>query len=252
MSSSRRRKSGLIAPTKRRNLRLQRDRKILIEIRCYAKLNHSLAAMSGRNPKELSVYTELPFPIREQHNGRPMPQWKDLTYWLKIHLIIMMLSEIADYKTLYTFNIDIHPSLVSKMKSKGKDDIRSIIRDRVRKALRIVEKDIPFFFVVEGTSRRTGLPTKLHVHGGVAFLDKSKMDVLRKALAKACGQGVRGMTTTPRHLVATWFYGGGDRWGNYILKFVDIADARLSDRRLTISRHANMAGQALWEIITGT
>lgn len=70
------------------------------------------------------------FPKRKQPNGNPMPQWDDLSKWLRMQRAVMLLDEWS----FQTFNIVIHADLQSKWLAEGQD-LRVVMRDRIRREL---------------------------------------------------------------------------------------------------------------------
>ncbi len=131
-------------------------------------------------------------------------------------------------------------------------DLRVLIRDRMRKELqKALERKCEFLFVIEGLSRKTKAQTKLHVHGGVVLTERSEADRALKAVERSAGQGLRNSPKEPRSSKPRTFFGGGSRWGNYILKFVHVEDERLAERRLAMSQPTIAAAKEFWNWITG-
>lgn len=233
--------------------RLRRDNLILGELLKSKEIGKYLITACGKRVEPLLVYSYFPFPVlfqsySSEHLER-MPRWDELTPWLKLQICILLFSE---FNSLFqTFTIHIHSDKASKWIDSG-DDIRIMVRDRLRRE--IDKKLCPkreFFFVVEGLSRKTLNPTKLHIHGGIVLRDRSEADDALRAAERAVGQGIRGYSKEPRSAQRKPFYGGGSRWGDYLLKFVDIPDERLAEKRLAMSQPTIAAGREFWNLITG-
>lgn len=106
-----------------------------------------------------------PFPVGQQLNGGAMPQWHDLSPWLKMQLAVMLL----DQWQFQTFNIHIHRDLEEDW-VKEERNVRATMRDRLRRELdKIVRPGLEHFFVIEGWSKKDKKPTLLHIHGGAAI-----------------------------------------------------------------------------------
>lgn len=257
MTKQPRRKSGIRAKRRREARRLLRDKKILRFIEGYAESGAAAHRRLGEQIEPLSVYlgkpgnpfneTLAPFPVRNQENGRPMPQWKDLSVWLKVQLAVMVLHEW----TFQTFNIHLHPDLESSWVGNGRD-VRMAIRDRLRRELdSLLTPRREFFFVVEGWSKHTRSPTRLHIHGGAAIYEPGDDQKIEDAAARACGHGLKGYSNQPRAVHSDEFTRAGPAYINYLFKSVSRHDDRLPDRRLTMSRSVVEAARDFWDTITG-
>ena len=191
-----------------------------------------------------------PFPVRKQFkNGRPMPQWKDLTSWLKMQLAVMFL----DQWQFQTFNIHIHRDLESKWVGEGRD-VRVMMRDRLRRELDdCVRLGLEHFFVIEGWSKRAKGPTLLHIHGGAAIYPDEPTDAanIMSAAGRAAGHGLKGFAKQSRAEHGREFTRDGPRYINYLFKSVRRKDDRLNDRRVTMSRSVVKSTREFWQAITG-
>lgn len=207
----------------------------------------------------LSVYLGIPehpqnrylkrFPVTKQQNGRPMPHWNDLSAWLKMQLAVMLLNEWQ----LQTFNIHIHPDLEDQWIRDGRDP-RKMMRDRLRRELdRRVRPRLEHFFVIEGWSKLQKAPTLLHIHGAAAIYPGEPRDArkIMIAAARAAGHGLRGYSRQRRAVNGRIFTREGPAYINYLFKSVRRKDARLSDRRFTMSQSATDGARELWNTITG-
>lgn len=251
------RKSGIQAKRRREAKRLLRDRKIfdLVEGCYYA----SAASHEGLDEdlEPLSVYLGKPgnpnndklteFPITKQANGRPMPQWEDLSGWLKMQLSVMLLNEWS----FQTFDIHLHPDLESQWVNDGRD-VRTMMRDRLRRELDgLLGPRREFFFVVEGWSKQTRAPTVVHIHGAAAIYHDFDDEKIEEAAARACGHGLKGYGKQSRAVYSQPFTREGPDYINYLFKSVRRRDDRLPDRRLTMSRSIVNATRDFWNGITG-
>lgn len=185
-----------------------------------------------------------PFPLPTQENGLPMPQWSDLSHWMKVGLAVMVGNEYD----LLTFNIHLHPDLDGKW---APDAVRLKLAERVRKELdKAVGKGREWFFVLESISKVTGMPTVLHLHGAVAAYDVKEEQTLRDALARAAGHNVGGRDQPRRAVHNKWFHTLSPAYPNYLFKFAKRFDARIEERRLAMSRSMTAAARDLWIDIT--
>lgn len=206
----------------------------------------------------LSVYggkPELPnghlltrFPITHQwDNGRPMPKWEDLTPWLKTQLLVMVSNEWL----LQTFTVNIAQDLEAAWVSAGADP-RKEMRERVRKHLGrvIADRASEHFFVMEGWSKMSKAPTRLHIHGA-AFVDSEEEgEAVIEAVGKAGGQGLHGRKPERRSVQGVMYWREGPRYVDYLFKSVKRPDQRLERRRLTMSREATGAAREFWGLLT--
>jgi hypothetical protein len=243
------RKSGIRAKPISNAKKKARDEKILGSLLKNRSEGKALLASGGAPEEPLAVYGYLPFPILFQSDDKRMPRWDELTPWLKLQLCILAFSEWE--KRFQTFTIHLNQTLVDKW-IKQSVDIRSIVRDRLRRELDSqfgIGRE--FLFVVEGLSRRTKSPTRLHIHGGIMVEHPGDGPKAIRAAERAAGQGMRSYAKEPRATKWEPYYGGGSTWGNYILKAVGIKDERLADKRLAMSRSAISAGREFWDFVTG-
>jgi hypothetical protein len=251
------RKSGIRARRDREAKRLRRDKKIYRFIEAYAESGAAVHDYLNEPIEPLSVYLGKPgnpfnetlaqFPVKYQPNRKPMPQWEDLSAWLKVQLAVMLLHEW----TFQTFDIHIHPRLERQWVQEGRD-VRMMMRDRLRRELDdLVGSRREFFFVIEGWSKHTRSATRLHIHGGAAIYEPNDPMLIEKAAARAAGQGIRGYSYQPRAVHGDRYRPAGPAYINYLFKSVTRRDDRLPDRRLTMSRSVVTATRDFWNTITG-
>lgn len=175
-----------------------------------------------------------------------MPKWVQLTDWMKAQVLVMALSEWM----LLTFTVHLHPDLESQWMADEKDPVK-MVRDRLRKELtKVLGPRHEYFFVMEGWSKIDKAPTFLHVHGGIFLRDPGHEAVAYKAIGRACGHGVEGYSKQPKARHKKIYWGGGDRYVNYIFKSVRRPDQRLAGRRLVFSREATGAAREMWGLMT--
>ena len=185
-----------------------------------------------------------PFPIGLQENGLPMPQWDDLSQWMKV-----MLATMACYQwDLLTFNVHLHADLEQQLVASGR--VRPLLAERVRKHItRALGKGREFFFVIEGLSKHTLAPTVLHIHGGAAVFEPEDLRRIKGAVAKAAGH-LPGASKQPRAIHTKLFTTLQAAYGDYLFKFAKRADVRLDQKRLVMSQGMTRAGRDLWIDIT--
>jgi hypothetical protein len=185
-----------------------------------------------------------PFPIGIQENGKPMPQWEDLSQWMKV----MMATMAGHQWDLLTFNIHLHPDLERELVAT--DSVRTKLAERARKHLaRAVGKGREFFFVIEGLSKDTFAPTILHIHGAAAVYLPGEARRIERAIAAAAGH-VRGASKQRRAVHSKPFTTLQAAYGDYLFKFAKQFDPRLDDRRLVMSNSMTTAARDLWIDIT--
>jgi hypothetical protein len=185
-----------------------------------------------------------PFPIGIQENGKPMPQWEDLSQWMKV----MMATMVGHQWDLLTFNIHLHPDLEQKLVAT--QNVRTKLSERARKHLgRAVGKGREFFFVIEGLSTDTLAPTFLHIHGAAALYQAGEGDRIESAIAAAAGH-VRGASRQRRAVHSELFTKLQPAYGDYLFKFVKQFDPRLDERRLVMSQSMTQAARDFWVDIT--
>jgi hypothetical protein len=257
-------KSGTQAYRRRDAKRLRRDRKIYGFLRRMVGLAEDWHRQAGEPIEPLSVYTGkpdkpkprnpgpyqlpniTPFPVtKQEHNGRPLPQWEDLSQWMKVQVVPM--AYMGDFQT---FNINIHPDLESDWVSAG-DDPRRKMRDRVRKELdRAFDTGREFFFVIEGWSKDTQAPTHLHIHGGAALREAGDDLKIEEAVGRAAGHGLSGSSNIPRAIHSKPFRVEQAAYATYLFKAAKRHDPRLPVRRLAMSNSLTGTARLFWETIT--
>lgn len=253
-----RRKSGQSNNRQRLARKLRRDRKIYRSLRALKWQSENRHRLLREEIEPLSVYggkPELPnghlltrFPITHQWDSAlPMPQWSDLTPWLKTQLLVMACNQWL----LQTFSVTIAMELEADWVARGAD-ARKEMRERVRKHLGrvITDRRTEHFFVMEGWSKRAKAPTRLHIHGA-AFVDSEEEGhMVVEAMGKAGGQGLYGRKPEPRAVHGKMYWREGPRYVDYLFKSVKRPDQRLERRRLTMSREATGAAREFWGLLT--
>ncbi len=249
------RKTGHRRRRGREAKRLTRDRKIFAKLRLMAAEAERRHAVFGEPIEALSVFygkdtrphmqSLTPFPMKTQVNGKPMPQWVDLSQWMKVTTATMVCHEWL----LLTFNINLHPQLEAELVAGG--SVRADLSERVRKHLaRSIGPGREYFFVVEGHSKYTGNATALHIHGAIATYDANERRVVEDALAKAAGHDLPGRGRKHRAVQAKWFELLRVAYPNYLFKFSLRHDDRLDERRLVMSRSMTQAAKMFWDDIS--
>jgi hypothetical protein len=176
-----------------------------------------------------------------------MPQWEDLSAWMKVQLSVMLLHEWS----FHTFDIHLHSDLESQWLRQGRD-LRVTLRDRLRRELdKLVGPQREFFFVIEGWSKKARAPTVVHIHGGAAIYNDEEDENIETAAARACGHQLKGYSKQRRAVHGQPFTREGADYINYLFKSVTRKDERLPERRLTMSRSVVSATREFWNTITG-
>ncbi len=248
------RKTGQRRRREREAKRLVRDRKILAKLRLlvaeaerrHAEFDEPVEALSvfyGKEDKPTS-WELSPFPMGKQVNGRPMPQWKDLSQWMKVSIATVVCHEWD----LLTFNINLHPALEAELVATG--EVRAKLSERVRKHIvRAIGPGREYFFVVEGHSSLTGAQTYLHMHGAIATRAPGELELVKGALAKAAGQDLKGRRRVARSVHAAWFKTIRAAYMDYLFKFTLRRDPRLDEKRLVMSNAMTQAARDFWNDI---
>jgi len=250
------------------NRRIARDKKIDHQIRrakSRSLLKHRYGSM---RPEPFSLYLgriaypwqprRTAFPLKAQRNGRPLPQYKDLSRWFKFDLLVMAMHECG----FVTFDIHIHPKLEKQWADEGRDP-RAEMAERTRKELSKLsnypDSGWEFAFVVEGwgkqsqRSRDWSNPKQvnLHLHGFAAIYDAGDEDAIKTAIGRACGHGLRGYPKLPRKTYKKTFYREGATYPNYLFKYARRKDERMGYRRDYMSHAATALAIELWDTISG-
>lgn len=199
------------------------------------------------------------FPLPLEKGEKSLPQWTDLSLWMKLQMSMLLMYEYASL----SFCIHVHPKLEEKWGNEGRNPTAEI-RDRLRKELDRLpiesKSGVDWFFTTEGwTDENKRYPTGfkkiektfLHIHGAIALPDEVSRHDIERAVERACGHGVRGYETIPRAIRFREFYSEGPAFGIYILKFLKRKDERLAERRTAFSRTLTQASRDFWEGISG-
>lgn len=254
MTTHAHRKTGQKRRRGREAKRLVRDRKIFGKLRLlvteaerrHAQFDEPVEALSVFYGKETrpGSWELSPFPMGKQVNGRPMPQWEDLSQWMKVTLATVVCHEWD----LLTFNINLHPALEAELVATG--EVRTRLSQRVRKHIgRAIGHGREYYFVVEGHSDATGAQTYLHMHGAIATRAPGELELIKGALAKAAGQDLKGRGQIARSVHTAWFQTVRVAYMNYLFKFTLRRDPRLDERRLVMSRAMTQAARDFWNDI---
>lgn len=170
-----------------------------------------------------------------------MPQWNDLSQWMKVTMATVVCHEWD----LLTFNINLHPELEADLVAK--DMVRTGLSERVRKHLgRAVGNGREYFFVIEGHSTLTGAQTYLHMHGAIATHAPRENKLIEDALARAAGHDLAGRGRVSRAVHTAWFETIRAAYMNYLFKFTLRRDPRLDERRLVMSTAMTQAAREFW------
>lgn len=247
-------KNGHQRRREREAKRLLRDRKIYAKLRLLAAEGEQRHAQFDEPIEPLSVYYgkhsrpaswELsPFPMGKQANGKPMPQWEDLSQWMKVNVSVIVGFEWE----LLTFNINLHPELETELTRQG--HVRTKLSERVRKHVgRTVGPRREYYFVLEGHEKLTGAQTHLHMHGAIAVRAGDNVKALMDALARAAGHDIGKRKRIPRAVHSQWFTVIQAAYANYLFKFAKRPDPRLDERRLVMSQEMTQAAKMFWNDI---
>lgn len=252
------RKNGQLHNRSRLARKLRRDRKIYRFLRTMEARSIGRHHLFREEVAPLSVYSGKAghprsedltlFPVTHQPNSNhPMPNWEDLSPWLKCQLLVMACSQWE----LQTFSVIISRDLADEWIRKGAD-VRKEIRERMRKHIgRIIHDRKPeYFFVIEGWSTQKREQTRLHIHGGVFVYSRTEGEKVMEAVGKACGQGLHGRKPERRAVHGKMFWRQGPRYVDYLFKSVRRPDQRLERRRITMSREAVGAAREFWKLLT--
>ncbi|MFK4002533.1 hypothetical protein [Qipengyuania sp. NPDC077563] len=231
--------------------RLLRDRKIYAKLRLLAAEGEQRHARFDEPIEPLSVYYgkqsrpaswELsPFPMGKQANGRPMPQWEDLSQWMKVNVAVIVGFEWE----LLTFNINLHPELETELTRQG--NVRKKLAERVRKHVgRSIGFRREYYSVLEGHAKLTGAKTHLNMHGTIAIRAGDSVKILMAALARAAGHDIGKRKRIPRAVHSQWFTVIRAAYANYLFKFARRRDPRLDERRLVMSQEMTQAAKMFW------
>ena len=251
MASQPYRKTGHRKRRAREARRLVRDRKIFAKLRLLIteaeRLHHQFVepieplsvVFYGKETLPASMDVS-PFPMVTQGNGKPMPQWKDLSQWMKVTMATMVSHEWD----LLTFNINLHPRLEADLVASG--EVRIRLAERVRKHVsRALGTEREYFFVIEGHSS-SGAATYLHMHGAIATRPGESDAMIESVLAKAAGHDLHGRGRVGRSVHSKWFERLRVAYPNYLFKFRTRRDPRLDERRLVMSRAMTQAASMFW------
>jgi hypothetical protein len=215
--------------------------------RRHAQFDEPIEALSvfyGKHDRP-SSWQLSPFPMGKQENGRPMPQWQDLSQWMKVTIATVVCHEWD----LLTFNINLHPDLEADLVSTGK--VRQKLSERVRKhVVRSLGAGREYFFVIEGHSNWTGMPTHLHIHGAFAAREGESLEMIEDVLCKAAGHDLRGRGRSSRAAKSDWFRLMQVAYPNYLFKFTLRRDPRLDEKRLVMSNAMTQAARDFWHDIS--
>lgn len=250
------RKSGIRNRRRREAKRLLRDRKIYAFLRVLKQRSVDWHRLLREPIEPLSVWVGkathsqghklTKFPVRFQPNGKPMPEWKDLSTWFKLQLTVW----VMDQWEFQTFNIHLHPRLDMTWSADGRDK-RMAIRDRLRRELDAkVRPGLEHFFVIEGWSKLTKTETIIHIHGAAAIYEDGDADKIMDAAARAMGHRIARAPKMARATHGRLFTREGPAYINYLFKSVRRQDDRLPSRRVTQSRSTVGATREFWKMIT--
>lgn len=199
------------------------------------------------------------FPMKKQSNGKPMPQFKDLSRWFKLDLLALGMDEYG----FVTFTTHVHPKLEQEWIDTGKDPIIELserVRKEVRKLDACPKQGWEYAFVVEGWGKQdqrskdwsNPKQVPLHIHTLAALYQDGDIGKLSYALDRACGHGLRGYPNQPRGKTNFKpFSKSGRTFINYLMKYERRKDDRLGYRRGVFSRAATQFTHLFWDTITG-
>jgi len=195
------------------------------------------------------MYGEEPFRVTHQYDGKRMPPWRDLTPWMKVQLLTMLLNDREE--GFLTFTINVPDYYENKWIDKGQNP-SAMMRDRISKELtKHVGKNLKFFFVMEGHNKTEKTRTFLHLQGGVIIPKSSDLPAIKQALRRAAGYDLRSPKAKERGAAFKTYYHQGIALTDYIFKMFDLIDDRLAGNKVVISNSGTQAARKLWNDITG-
>lgn len=175
-----------------------------------------------------------------------MPQWDDLSAWMKVQIAIMAMNNW----NVRTFNVHIHPVLEARWLSASKDP-RVMMRDRLRKEFdKYVRPSLDWFFIIEGWSQKLRAETFLHIHGAAAVFEPGDDKRIEEAVGRAAGHGIKGFPKVDRAIHGRRFTRERAGYADYLFKAARRHDDRLPDKRLTMSRNMVGGAREFWRLIT--
>lgn len=153
----------------------------------------------------------------------------------------------------YTFTAHIDSTLTGKWIS-AKHGFMANIEQRLKRALGQQERrDIPYCYLAETRSRSGRSATRPHLHGFFIADDSVDATRFKVALEKAFHPALTRQTRRRAVHVARAFDKGGNlagrgRWVSYMIKNIDRWDARLSKRRVYLSRSLVEIAREAWAL----
>lgn len=231
--------------------RRRRDRQISVIIEENLQLGAARLRARGISADWLTVVSgELDhdedsplFPVWRDSSGRVLPRWPDLSDWMKVRMGIVAMSSFE----CLTFHVNLHPDFEAELVSAGRDPCKEF-RDRLRVELRRAGQDQrEHLFVMESYAKDRKTQVRLHIHGAAFVETLAQGEVLKRAAYRAAGQGVGDRDTRIRAYSAKSYWGGGLRFTDYIFKVIDLPDARLPGRRMSMTRSMTQGAQDFYE-----
>lgn len=111
-------------------------------------------------------YRGTPFPLK-QRNGRGVPDWRQLSPWMKVQIASLCLLE----KGTVVFRAHLHEETEARLQSDEPDTLRKYFRDRIARCAREEFGVVPYFwFVIENRTQSGASVTRPHIHGEIEII----------------------------------------------------------------------------------
>lgn len=227
-------------------------------------------------------YRGTPFPLK-QRNGRGVPDWRQLSPWMKVQIASLCLLE----KGTVVFRAHLHEETEARLQSDEPDTLRKYFRDRIARCAREEFGVVPYFwFVIENRTQSGASVTRPHIHGEIEIIPcvdlpttkngsvmmryrriiaRNGIDAAHRELGRVLTRQVllnaTGNSKSASPIVGDrdqrrnlwmrkpYFSFGNADWVSYAFKNSRRASRTLGERRLVMSLELNREAQRLWKLM---
>lgn len=252
LPAGKRRKTSVRVLNREAKETVQREAAVFGSLMRDVLVRKHLREVAGLPYEPLSVWADLgTFGLPLETSYRDLLRWEGLSRWMKAQAGFFAGIE---FNQTHTFSATIHPALERQWAASKKDAFKEIQRLLRRELERSNLHQLPYFYVIEGRTKRGRGKTKLHIHGYCVTGDSPSVTKLKLALERALrmneltrierGRGI-SFQAARYPAVGREKLGG---WVGYSLKNVSRREERAS-RSTFMSNPLTRLAHSFWSLV---
>lgn len=180
---------------------------------------------------------------------RDVPRWTMISEKMKAHLGFQLGLGFG----CYAFTVNVLPALELKW-ANAKAVIPAAIQRRIKRELDAVSlSDLPYFYLIEGSTKSGNARAKIHIHGYFIAEESADATKMKCVFERALRQNELRKIERRNGIKLELAYDcGGERtgrWVSYISKNAYKRDRRISGRRVFMSTSLTQITSDFWSLL---